>query len=262
VSVGSYLDAWLAHVSGRVRARTWQGYECLIRLYARPNLGHVAPCRASPTSPPAALRGAAVRTGPPALGHSATERAVGLHQLLARGRGLLAVAGTYGTSRIVPTAVPPWSAGPSRDRCGTTAGHISSGSAPDCPEKPADLRFPSWGGRTRTCDRRIMSPSPTVPHIPGCTVTCGFVPAEEGRTCHLRERFAPDSPQQWLTGATLLIWARARTPCGGSDSGCPTSRRGPTRPAPGDRTARPACRSRGSRRWRCPRCDRPDGWRP
>jgi len=25
----------------RVRAKTWQGCECLIRLYARPNLGHI-----------------------------------------------------------------------------------------------------------------------------------------------------------------------------------------------------------------------------
>lgn len=40
-SLGSYLDDWLAHVSGRVRAKTWQGYEGLIRLYARPSLGEV-----------------------------------------------------------------------------------------------------------------------------------------------------------------------------------------------------------------------------
>ena len=40
-SLGSYLDDWLAHVAGRVRAKTWQGYECLIRLYARPHLGNL-----------------------------------------------------------------------------------------------------------------------------------------------------------------------------------------------------------------------------
>jgi integrase len=34
-----YLEDWLAHVRGRVRARTFQGYEGLIRLYALPALG-------------------------------------------------------------------------------------------------------------------------------------------------------------------------------------------------------------------------------
>ena len=40
-SLGAYLDDWLAHVAGRVRAKTWQGYECVIRLQARPHLGDV-----------------------------------------------------------------------------------------------------------------------------------------------------------------------------------------------------------------------------
>ena len=34
-----YLEDWLAHIRGRVRARTFQGYEGLIRLYALPALG-------------------------------------------------------------------------------------------------------------------------------------------------------------------------------------------------------------------------------
>ena len=38
-SLGEYLDDWLAHAKGRVRRKTWEGYEGLIRLYARPNLG-------------------------------------------------------------------------------------------------------------------------------------------------------------------------------------------------------------------------------
>jgi hypothetical protein len=29
---GEYLDAWLAHVRGRVRQKTWEGYEALLRL--------------------------------------------------------------------------------------------------------------------------------------------------------------------------------------------------------------------------------------
>ncbi len=40
-SLGSYLEGWLAHVRGRVRAKTWQGYEALIRLYAQPALGEL-----------------------------------------------------------------------------------------------------------------------------------------------------------------------------------------------------------------------------
>jgi len=39
--LGEYLNAWLAHVGGRVRQRTWEGYESLIRLYARPAIGNV-----------------------------------------------------------------------------------------------------------------------------------------------------------------------------------------------------------------------------
>lgn len=39
MAVGEYLDAWLAHVRGRVRIRTWEGYECLIRVHAQPALG-------------------------------------------------------------------------------------------------------------------------------------------------------------------------------------------------------------------------------
>jgi len=41
-STGDYLAVWLAHAKGRIRARTYQGYEGLIRLYARPFLGDLA----------------------------------------------------------------------------------------------------------------------------------------------------------------------------------------------------------------------------
>ncbi len=40
-SLGSYLEAWLDHARGRVRPKTWQGYEALVRLYARPALGEL-----------------------------------------------------------------------------------------------------------------------------------------------------------------------------------------------------------------------------
>ncbi len=41
-TVGSYLAAWLGHVKARVRARTHQGYEGLVHLYALPHLGEIA----------------------------------------------------------------------------------------------------------------------------------------------------------------------------------------------------------------------------
>jgi len=39
LSVGGYLGQWLAHVAGRVRPKTLDGYRGLIRLYASPGLG-------------------------------------------------------------------------------------------------------------------------------------------------------------------------------------------------------------------------------
>ncbi len=47
-TLGDYLGFWLDHAKGRVRAKTWDGYECLIRVHALPALGDVA----VPTSPP------------------------------------------------------------------------------------------------------------------------------------------------------------------------------------------------------------------
>jgi Phage integrase, N-terminal SAM-like domain len=41
-STQDYLGEWLAHARGRIRARTYQGYEGLIRLYALPFLGDLA----------------------------------------------------------------------------------------------------------------------------------------------------------------------------------------------------------------------------
>ena len=41
ISVGDYLDAWLAHVKGRVRQRTHEGYEALIRIHAKPAIGEI-----------------------------------------------------------------------------------------------------------------------------------------------------------------------------------------------------------------------------
>ncbi|MGH2680680.1 MAG: N-terminal phage integrase SAM-like domain-containing protein [Actinomycetota bacterium] len=38
LSVGDYLQQWLAHVAGRVRPKTLDGYRGLIRLYASPGL--------------------------------------------------------------------------------------------------------------------------------------------------------------------------------------------------------------------------------
>ncbi len=40
-STGSYLAEWLDHMRGRVRPKTFEGYEGVIRLYAVPNLGAI-----------------------------------------------------------------------------------------------------------------------------------------------------------------------------------------------------------------------------
>lgn len=41
LSVGNYLRRWLAHVAGRVRPKTLDGYRALIRLYVSPGLGNL-----------------------------------------------------------------------------------------------------------------------------------------------------------------------------------------------------------------------------
>jgi integrase len=42
MTVGAYLGAWLAHMRGRVRPRTHDGYAGSIRLYAAPAIGGIA----------------------------------------------------------------------------------------------------------------------------------------------------------------------------------------------------------------------------
>lgn len=41
IGTGDYLGQWLAHIRGRVRAKTYEGYEGLVRLYAVPGIGNV-----------------------------------------------------------------------------------------------------------------------------------------------------------------------------------------------------------------------------
>ncbi len=41
LTAGAYLTSWLGHARGRVRAKTYKGYEGVIRLYALPGLGSV-----------------------------------------------------------------------------------------------------------------------------------------------------------------------------------------------------------------------------
>jgi integrase-like protein len=40
-TVGSYLSSWLQHSKTRVRAKTYEGYAGLVRLYALPRIGHL-----------------------------------------------------------------------------------------------------------------------------------------------------------------------------------------------------------------------------
>jgi hypothetical protein len=41
LSLADYLGQWLSHCRGRVRAKTYDGYRGLVRLYAAPALGHI-----------------------------------------------------------------------------------------------------------------------------------------------------------------------------------------------------------------------------
>ena len=41
LTVGSYLGRWLSHARGRVRPKTFDGYEALVRCHANPALGHL-----------------------------------------------------------------------------------------------------------------------------------------------------------------------------------------------------------------------------
>jgi integrase len=41
IGTGAYLGEWLAHVRGRVRTKTYEGYEALIRRYALPAIGDI-----------------------------------------------------------------------------------------------------------------------------------------------------------------------------------------------------------------------------
>src|SRR5712691_5674094 len=41
LTVGAYLEIWLAHIKGRVRGTTYEAYESLVRLHALPSLGEI-----------------------------------------------------------------------------------------------------------------------------------------------------------------------------------------------------------------------------
>jgi hypothetical protein len=41
LTVGDFLAQWLAHIRGRVRPRTFGGYESLLRINAIPSLGPI-----------------------------------------------------------------------------------------------------------------------------------------------------------------------------------------------------------------------------
>ena len=47
-TVGGYLSSWLQHSKTRVRTKTYEGYETLVRLYAAPGIGDVPLASLSP----------------------------------------------------------------------------------------------------------------------------------------------------------------------------------------------------------------------
>jgi integrase len=48
ILVSAYFDQWLAHIRTRVRVKTWEGYEVLLRRYARPALGELGLAEVTP----------------------------------------------------------------------------------------------------------------------------------------------------------------------------------------------------------------------
>lgn len=57
VLTGDYLSQWLRHCRGRLRSKTHEGYEGLIRLYALPALGPIPLHRLHPLDPSATVTG-------------------------------------------------------------------------------------------------------------------------------------------------------------------------------------------------------------
>src|SRR5436309_4476157 len=45
---GDYLSQWLRHSRGRLRSKTFEGYQGVIRLYATPGIGEIPLCRLHP----------------------------------------------------------------------------------------------------------------------------------------------------------------------------------------------------------------------
>jgi integrase len=101
-SVASYLDAWLAHTAGRVRVKTWQGYECLIRLYARPALGELALSELGPLDLQRLYAALLARPGRPLSGGSVLNLHLVLTQALSQ-----AVRWGYLASNPASGAQPP-----------------------------------------------------------------------------------------------------------------------------------------------------------
>ncbi len=101
-TLGSYLETWLAHASGRVRAKTWQGYEALIRLYAEPALGDVPLEQLSPLDLQRLYSTLLVRPGRPLAGGTV----LNLHLVLTQALGQ-AVRWGYIGSNPAAGAQPP-----------------------------------------------------------------------------------------------------------------------------------------------------------
>lgn len=55
--VSNNFDQWLAHVRTRVRIKTWEGHETLLRLHAAPTLGTARLADVMPLQCAAPVRG-------------------------------------------------------------------------------------------------------------------------------------------------------------------------------------------------------------
>lgn len=100
-TVATYLDDWLDHASGRVRRRTWLGYESLVRMHIKPNLGDITLSELRPLDLQG-LYSKLLKRDPPLSGGSV----LNLHLVLTQALGQ-AVRWGYLTSNPADGAQPP-----------------------------------------------------------------------------------------------------------------------------------------------------------
>jgi hypothetical protein len=186
LTVGAYLASWLAHARGRIRAKTYKGYEGLIRLYASPRPGLGAAERPASPHPATPVQRAA---GPRAVRGHGPELALGADP--GPGPGHSVGTGPHQSSRRSP-ASPAAAPGAGHDR------HRPSGADHGCRPRHL-LRAPGADNLDWTPCRSLVVPA-------GCRSS------PHGRCRH---RDGPRPPSRVCTPAAEAPFAGHRHPCRG-----------------------------------------------